>query len=698
MNKKTDPKDLFDSMKKGLGKFYREAKETVNSQESLLQKEIEDLQSLRTEGRRYVQPRIHGEGGMKMIISSADRLTRRQVAIAKMKENKLTRDSLKLFLHEARILARLDHPNIVPLYDIGLDTSGEPYFTMKLLSGEGLEDILIRLSKGDEKYLIKYSLNTLLEIFLKVSEAVAFAHSRNVVHRDLKPANIQVSDYGEVLLCDWGLAKDINLPAQSTEEINLTEILSEQTMCGVIKGTPGYMAPEQLDIETGEITEKTDIYSLGCILYAILTHTKPIESDSLEMLKKKTIEGQVIPASQRSSKHIPKALEAVVTKAMSVDPKERYPDAKALITEVRAYLNGFATKAQNAHFSTQLLLLIKRNRAVCVYIIISFMTLSGLIAYFMVQLKDREQAAVRALFEAEKQKEDKIKLSRMAAPEFLLKATNDLRYFDFDSALKYSKLSTKLDDTLTKAWILYGRMELGHMNFFDAALAFSKVKEEKRFKSLYELCISLEKQDKVDVRELVIKLKKLGENYIIPVLMGTFNKNSSLEEKILTIRAIYDHFHEPVRSPKPILNSECTSLSFTEGNKWYLKDLNCFYNFPLEDVDISKSPISDIRALKSMPLKKLNLSKTQVSSLSYLQGLKLEELNIAYTRITDIRSLSDMPLKKLDISNSKIKNLNTLSEFELLETLYLTESQYKKLGIVDLLKQRNVSIEIVPKD
>ena len=698
MNKKTEPKDLFESMKKGLGKFYREAKDTANSKESLLAKEIESLQGLRAEGRRYVQPRIHAEGGMKMIISSSDRLTRRQVAIAKMKENELTKDSLKLFLHEARILARLDHPNIVPLYDIGLDTGGEPYFTMKLLSGESLEDILIRLSKGDEEYLKKYTLTTLLEIFLKISEAVAFAHSRNVVHRDLKPANIQVSDYGEVLLCDWGLAKDINLPAQSTEEINLTEVLSQQTMSGVIKGTPGYMAPEQLDIETGEITERTDIYSLGCILYAMLTHTKPIESDSLEMLKKKTIEGQVIPASQRSNKQIPKALEAVVTKAMSVKPEFRYPDTISITKEVRAYLDGFATKAQNAHFNTQLLLLIKRNKAACIYTIFSIIAIATLVSYFMIQLKDREQAAIRALHEAETQKEDRIKLSQMAAPEFLLKATNDLRSFNFESALKYSKLSTSLDDTLYDAWILYGRMELGHMNFFDAALAFSKAKDQKRFNALYELAVDLEKTDLPDITSLVIKLRKMGENYIIPVLMSTYNKKNSIEEKILTIRSVYDHFHSHIKAPKPLLNSSCTTLSFTDGNKWYLKDLNLFYNFPLVEIDISRSLISDLRALKSMPIKKLNLAKTLISSTSMLKELSLEELDISNTKITDIRLLADMPLKTLNISNTRIKNLNLLSEFKSLEKLYISESQISKIDIIDLLKQRNVSIEIVKKD
>ena len=176
------------------------------------------------------------------------------------------------------------------------------------------------------------------------------------------------------------------------------------------------------------------------------------------------------------------------------------------------------------------------------------------------------------------------------------------------------------------------------------------------------------------------------------------NMLNEFAEKILTIRSIYDHFHVHIKSPKPILNSQCTTLSFTEGNKWQLRDLSYFYNFPLEEIDISNSLITDIRALKSMPLKKLNLAKTQISSLSPLRDIKLEELNISDTKITDIRLLADMPLKVLNISHSKIRNLNYLSEFEDLEKIYLSDNQYKKMGIIDLLKQRNITIEIVPND
>ena len=696
MSKKLNPKDLFDSMKKGLGKFYQEAKDSKNSQGSRIKKEIEDLQALKTEGRRYVKPRIHAEGGMKMIISSSDRLTRRQVAIAKMKENNLSIDSLKLFLHEARILARLDHPNIVPLYDIGLDTSGEPYFTMKLLSGETLEDILIRLSKGDQKYLSEYGLTILLEIFLKVSEAVAFAHSRNIVHRDLKPANIQVSDYGEVLLCDWGLAKDINLPAQSTEEINLTEILTQQTMCGVIKGTPGYMAPEQLDIETGDITEKTDIYSLGCILYAILTHTKPIESDSLEMLKKKTIEGQVIPASKRSSKNIPRALEAVVSKAMSVKPEERYKDVNEIITEVRAFLDGYATKAQNADFKTQLLLLLKRHKAICVAIIISFIIIGGIISIFLVKLKDREQTAIRAMYDAQKQKENRIQLSRMAAPEFLQKASTDLKMYDFESALKYARLATSLDETLTNGWTLLGRLEMGHMNFFNAAAAFSKVKDQKRYKQLYDICVAIEQNEKIDVPDLVLKLNEMNEKNIITPLMSSWNRKNSLEEKILGVRKIYEELHKHFKAPKPILNAECTSLKFTEGNRWEITHLIFFLNFPLQEINISNSDITDLRALHSMALKKLNISSTNLTTIYYLKDLTLEEVDLSNTRISDIRPLIGQPVKKLNIANTRIKNYNILLEMDELETLTISRNQESKLKIIDLLKQKNVNIEILP--
>ena len=325
---------------------------------------------------------------MKTIIRATDRLTCRQIAIAKMKTEEYSITDLKMFLHEARILARLNHPNIVPIHDIGIDENNQPYFTMKLLSGESLGVILDKIRCNEEDYVERYPLPRLLEIFLKVCDATSFAHSRNVVHRDLKPDNVQVGEFGEVLLCDWGLAKDINLPNQSTQEIKISEILERQTLNGTIKGTPGYMAPEQVDNDS-EITEKTDIYALGCMLYSILTLEKSIDCSDLDTLVDSITTGDIIPPNLRVSSNVPKALEAVTLKAMSVQPDDRYDTPNEIADEVKSYLDGFATDAQNADFKTQIFLLIKRNKTTCVLIVISFLIITSLASYFLIELKEK---------------------------------------------------------------------------------------------------------------------------------------------------------------------------------------------------------------------------------------------------------------------------------------------------------------------
>ena len=697
MDKKNNSEKIFNSMKKGLGQFYKAAKSSVNSQESLLKKEIDGLKNLKIEGRRYVQSKIHAEGGMKMILRSTDRLTRREIAIAKMKEDTLDNNSLKTFLHEARILARLDHPNIVPLHDIGIDPGGEPYFTMKLLSGESLGAVLKKLSKGDQTYLQKYNLNILLEIFLKVCDAAAFAHSRNIVHRDLKPENIQVGDYGEVLLCDWGLAKDINLPEESNEEINLTEILSRQTMHGMIKGTPGFMAPEQVE-GNPEITEKTDIYALGCILYNLVTYHRPIESKSLEELVKDTLEGNIIPASERSLNHVPKALEPVMQKAMSVDPKKRYKNSEALACEVRAYLDGFATKAQNADFRTQLHLLINRHKAISSSILISFMLISIIVTSFMIKLTERENDAIFALKEAERRKVEKDKLGKMVAPEFLLKALNEFRDHKYDNALKSAKLAQVLDDTLDDPQILIGRIQFGKMDFDKAAKTFSTNSNTLRQERLFNLSKKYAQKKNVRIIQLIADLTKINEQKIIPGIMQTFNSSQSTEVQTKTVQEIYKKFHKKANAPVVTLKNNATTLKvlYTKKNKSYIRHLNFFKGMKLTSVDISKTKIYDISALDGMPVKTLIISRTPLRAKQIPRNSPLEELDISYTKISELSSLTHLPIKKLNITNAPIRKLAQLEDFPELKYLTLSARQAKP-HLLATLRAKGILVEIIPK-
>ncbi|EDM24654.1 probable serine/threonine-protein kinase pknB, partial [Lentisphaera araneosa HTCC2155] len=156
----------------------------------------------------------------------------------------------EVFLREARLTALLEHPNIISIHDVGLNDLGQPYFTMDLKEGDSLGEIFKNLNTKDEEYLETYSLHELLMIFVKICEAISYAHSKNIIHLDLKPDNIQVGHFGEVLVCDWGLGKILN----NTEIVGVEETLLEVDLLNHISsknkvvGTPGYMSPEQINL------------------------------------------------------------------------------------------------------------------------------------------------------------------------------------------------------------------------------------------------------------------------------------------------------------------------------------------------------------------------------------------------------------------------------------------------------------------
>ena len=251
---------------------------------------------------RYKFIRSIGFGGMKGVLLVHDRDTGRDVAMAIMPD---FRDrpihDLNRFVREAKITAKLEHPNIVPVYDIGIDNSGSPFFTMKYLRGSTLAVILKRQRAGDTEILEKFPQSRLLQMFVRVCNAVAFAHSMGICHFDLKPGNIHCGDYGEVQVIDWGLAGDIKDPESNQ-----------------IKGTPGYMAPELIN---GNYPpgKAADIYALGCILYAILTLDSPLAGLPQQEVLRRTASGRIPPPSLEGTQ-LPPALEAICQKAMAFDP------------------------------------------------------------------------------------------------------------------------------------------------------------------------------------------------------------------------------------------------------------------------------------------------------------------------------------------------------------------------------------------
>jgi serine/threonine protein kinase len=220
---------------------------------------------------------------MGCIYTGFDDQLGRQVAI---KISTVSQDGVDPRLsREAEVLAHLAHPNIVPVYNKGCDDAGRPFYAMKLVKGRSLQDILNLIRAGDPAAVAEYPTPALLTMFRKVCDAMAFAHSQQILHRDLKPDNVMVGEYGEVLVMDWGLAKRIGEDPEETGSGVSSQPTQQDdfgmTMEGEVVGTPQYMSPEQAEGMIAELDQRSDVYALGAVLYAIFTLRPPVDGTSL---------------------------------------------------------------------------------------------------------------------------------------------------------------------------------------------------------------------------------------------------------------------------------------------------------------------------------------------------------------------------------------------------------------------------------
>jgi serine/threonine-protein kinase len=301
---------------------------------------------------RYRLVSKHRAGGLGEVWKAKDEELDRDVALKRIKEEHRRRpdyaDLRRSFLREAEITAKLDHPGIVPVHGLVHDAADEPYYAMRFIQGETLDDAIKKFHEEDtrpnrdsgERSL---TLRQLLNRFIAVCNTLAYAHNRGVLHRDLKPLNIMLGDYGETLVLDWGMAKPFERTEaeRSTDENTLEPTLDDDawsaTRPGYAKGTREYMSPEQAKGQWDEVGARSDIFSLGATLYAILTGQPPYQGrDKLEILRKAR-QGDFLPPRQ-VKKDIPRALEAICQKAMALRPEHRYATALNLGQDVDKWL------------------------------------------------------------------------------------------------------------------------------------------------------------------------------------------------------------------------------------------------------------------------------------------------------------------------------------------------------------------------
>jgi serine/threonine protein kinase len=371
---------------------------------------LEPIRNELTQDPYFVTGTI-AEGGMGLVVKARDQRVRRLVAMKVLRGGyEYAADKLLRFVGEAQLTGQLEHPNIVPVYQLGISANGQTFYTMKYVRGQTLEEIILCLHNGNPETLKRYSLSSLLTIFQKVGDAIAFAHSRGVIHRDLKPANIMIGAFGEVLVMDWGLAKRVNegslvTPAKHPPQDDNYQQESTRgfyTLEGAVVGTPPYLSPEQA-MGDGTPNPRSDIHVLGSILYTLLALRPPILTHNVEAVISAVAQNKFIPLREIvcmpsedgtpppvlahcPGGKLPEGLIAVVEKAMKADPEARYGTVEEFQADINAWQNGFATQAEQAGFFRQLLLLLERRRREATILGFFAVILFSSLGYFLKRL------------------------------------------------------------------------------------------------------------------------------------------------------------------------------------------------------------------------------------------------------------------------------------------------------------------------
>jgi serine/threonine-protein kinase len=303
------------------------------------------------EARSRFEPlRSLGEGGAGEVTAAMDHDIGRTVAVKKIRAEAKCDEMVARFVEEIRTIGALEHPNVIPIHDVGIDEAGDYYFVMKYVDGETLESIIARLKSGDAEAHQRYGFEARVQIFRGLLEAVAFAHSHGVVHRDIKPANVMIGRFGEVLLMDWGIAKSIRGEGVGLDDTTIERAVQKtgdtsrfaRTQIGAIIGTPIYMSPEQARGEP--VDERSDVYSLTVLLHELLCLSHYLEGrtdvdDVLAGVVNQPLQLTKIKASPHQP-IVPMDLRWYLKKGMEKDRMRRYQSVREMIDRLDARADG----------------------------------------------------------------------------------------------------------------------------------------------------------------------------------------------------------------------------------------------------------------------------------------------------------------------------------------------------------------------
>ena len=610
---------------------------------------------------RYESFELLARGGMKEIYRVHDRRAVRDVALAKPVEQ-IQEDDYDSFLREAHLTARLEHPSIIKLFNMGIGDDGRPFFTMELKKGRTLRDILRSLRKGEDRDL--FPLSRRLEILLRVCEAISYAHSRRVLHLDIKPENIQVGTFGEVQVCDWGMG--VVIPRKD-DPANDSEVLLDPDLYGPLllhaQGTPGYMAPEQMRPREPK-SEQMDIYALGCLLQELVTLQDP--------------------EKELGPKELPDpTLAAIISKARHAEPARRYSAVTEMHKDVFRYLSGYSTSVEHAGFMREAVLFYRRNRQPCRITLVLLSVIAAGSVLFVNQLRQSRNDAKAAQGRAEKALEDF--LQEKAASEIRLQQDADLadsvvarvtrrEFVDIDvlpltveqARIQVESVARENPPSDSRIW----RRQF-YLNFliqdFDAAMA---IVNKGRYVEHYGPLIPLAEKYAGGLQEKgVLPADKLV------ALFSDLNalqkeKWTSLIEQIL----VYD-----VAMGRPMPEQQAIARS-----------LLLIMNPDAVDPSLDFSDDNRHVSISGTGVKSLRLAGT---GRCYLRVFDPLAVSISSRAFTDLNELSGLRLYELDIRGTEVRNVLMLNEMRSLRRMVVSPGQMPP----EKLRRLSKYIEVVVK-
>lgn len=607
------------------------------------------LDRLQERGARYSFIQKIAAGGMKQISRVYDKQVDRFVAMAQLLPT-ITQDFYEPFLREACLTARLEHPNIISVYDIGLDADKKPFFTMELKSGVSLASIIKALKAGDPSFEVQYPPEMLLEIFVKICDAMAYAHSQGVVHLDLKPENIQLASFGEVTVCDWGLGRFLELkPSQSSQLRLHVDLLNTIPALGMACGTPGFMAPEQMT-SGGVVSYQTDIYALGVILYTMCTLTEPDEHGPLEL--KAIVEACAHSDLVHNWLIQHPGLRSVIRKCLAQAPEQRYASPADLGDEIRRFQSDLPTRAERASRMRKLHLFYKRNRRICRTVLAGMLLLCFILTVFIIVLQERDRRvhsarmkAIEAeqLYQQEQEHAGEVKREYSGALKFMhmqfAHVTNQSAPLDayiYHEMIRRLRIAQQLNPNDTQNMAAHA-IVLFILQRFDQAIELFQaapnwawdlrdLAEKYRHKKQDSQALSAVDFVRL-IRELNLRSQRPSTIGLIEQLVCyDLNRRESLAERAQVVQELI-RIYNP-RWKKQIFEyvPETRHLSIGGENLWYL--------------DRKHQMHQAIRPLRWLELHTLQLTHLQLKALTGFDGLSVARLDLTQLKADELSASS----------------------------------------------------------